>query len=232
MTFAGTASDDEGLKNVEISLRNTSTGENLGNDCTWGVGISAGNCRVSPVDITGSTYNWTWTTPVQPVARHLHLHGARHRRRGPDDVVDQPGPLTINAQYAGDLPPDGTMAFTAPTDKSLTVNLAGHGHRRRRRWRACGSPCRTGTPAATCRPTARWRRRSRSATPTLTPATGDQHDAGRCRPSPCRPEATGASPRSPSTPAASRTPSPATANYQVYPGDGAPDPERDAGTAA
>ena len=36
ITFSGTASDDEGLKNVEVSLRNSSTGENLGNDCTWG----------------------------------------------------------------------------------------------------------------------------------------------------------------------------------------------------
>ncbi len=35
------------------------------------------------------------------------------------------GRLTINATYAGDLAPDTTMAFTAPTDGSLTVNLAG-----------------------------------------------------------------------------------------------------------
>ncbi len=62
VTFAGTATDDAGLKNVEISLRNTSTGENLGSDCTWGI-VSAGNCRISPVDISGSNYNWSWTTP-------------------------------------------------------------------------------------------------------------------------------------------------------------------------
>ena len=36
ITFSGTASDDEGLKNVEISLRNTTTGEKLGADGTWG----------------------------------------------------------------------------------------------------------------------------------------------------------------------------------------------------
>ena len=35
------------------------------------------------------------------------------------------GRLTINATYPGDNPPDTTMAFTAPTDGSLTVNLAG-----------------------------------------------------------------------------------------------------------
>ena len=59
ITFSGTAADDEGLKNVEISLRNSSTGENLGNDCTWGTSVSAGNCRISPVDISGSVYNWS-----------------------------------------------------------------------------------------------------------------------------------------------------------------------------
>ena len=54
MTFSGTASDDEGLKDVEFSLRNSSTGEGLANDCTWAVNQS-GNCRISPVNIGGST---------------------------------------------------------------------------------------------------------------------------------------------------------------------------------
>ena len=35
ITFSGTAEDDQGLKNVEISLRNSSTGEGLANDCSW-----------------------------------------------------------------------------------------------------------------------------------------------------------------------------------------------------
>ena len=80
MTFSGTASDDEGLKNVEISLRNSSTGENLGNDGTWGTAVSAGNYRVSPVDISGSTYNWTYTTPFNLSPGTLQLHRAGHRR--------------------------------------------------------------------------------------------------------------------------------------------------------
>ncbi len=125
MTFAGTASDDEGLKNVEITLRNTSTGENLGNDGTWGTGISAGAYRVSPVNISGSNYNWTYTTPF-----NLSPGTYTFTVRATDDedlttATINRGSLTINAQYAGDLAPDGTMAFTAPTDKSLTINLAG-----------------------------------------------------------------------------------------------------------
>jgi PKD repeat protein len=125
MTFSGTASDDEGLKRVEISLRNTSTGENLGNDCTWGPQVSAGNCRVSPVDIGGANYNWTWTTPfnLSPGTYNFTV-----RATDDEDLTTSStnqGRLTINAQYAGDLPPNATMTFVAPTDESLTVNLSG-----------------------------------------------------------------------------------------------------------
>ena len=125
MTFAGTASDDEALKNVEITLRNSSTGENLGNDGTWGTGVSAGSYRISPVDIAGSTYNWTYTTPF-----NLSPGTYAFTVRATDDedlttASTNRGSLTINAQIAGDLAPNGTMTFTAPTDESLTVNLAG-----------------------------------------------------------------------------------------------------------
>lgn len=125
ITFSGTASDDEGLRNVEVSLRNTSTGESLANDCTWGTGLSAGNCRISPVDIGGSSYDWSWTTPFN-LSPGSYTFGVR----ATDDTElttssTNQGRLSINAQIAGDLPPDTTMAFTAPTDKSLLVNLAG-----------------------------------------------------------------------------------------------------------
>ena len=125
MTFAGTASDDDGLRNVQVTMRNTSTGENLGNDCTWGPQVSAGVCRVSPVDITGANYNWSWTTPFD-----LSPGTYSFTVRATDDqelttASANRGILTINAQIAGDLAPNATMSFVAPTDKSLTVNLAG-----------------------------------------------------------------------------------------------------------
>ncbi len=125
ITFSGTASDDEGLKDVEVSLRNTSTGENLGNGCTWGVNVSAGLCRVSPVNITGSTYNWTYTTPF-----NLSPGSYAFTVRATDDLglttssVNR-GSLTVNAQIPGDLVPDTTMSFTAPTDKSLALSFTG-----------------------------------------------------------------------------------------------------------
>ena len=125
MTFSGTASDDEGLKNVEISLRNSQTGENLGNDCSWGTNVSAGTCRISPVNISGANYNWTWTTPfnLRPGTYSFTV-----RATDDEDITtssSQRGSLTVNAQYPGDGPPNTTMSFTAPTDGTLTVNLAG-----------------------------------------------------------------------------------------------------------
>ena len=125
MTFSGTASDDEGLKDVEVSLRNNSTGERLGNDGSWGTTVSAGNFRVSPVNITGSTYNWTYTTPF-----NLSAGSYAFTVRATDDLdlttsSTNQGRLTVNAQIAGDLAPDTTMSFTAPLDESFPVTFSG-----------------------------------------------------------------------------------------------------------
>lgn len=124
LTFSGTAADDEGLKNVEITLRNSSTGDALRNDGTWGVG-QAGNYRISPVDIAGSTYNWTYTTPF-----NISAGSYSFTVRATDDTdlttsSTNQGRLTVNAQIAGDLAPDTTMSFTAPTDESFPVSFTG-----------------------------------------------------------------------------------------------------------
>lgn len=125
MTFSGTASDDEGLRNVTVTLRNTSTGENLGNDCTWGTQVSAGNCRVSPVDISGANYNWSWTTPfdLSPGSYTFSVRATDDQELTTSSTNQ--GRLSINAQIAGDLPPNATSTFVAPTDKSLSVTLNG-----------------------------------------------------------------------------------------------------------
>jgi len=124
LTFSGTAADDEGLKNVEVSLRNTSTGEALRSDGTWGVG-QAGNHRISPVDIGGASYNWSYTTPF-----NLSAGSYTFTVRATDDedlttATANRGQLTINAQIPGDVPPDTTMSFTAPTDESLALSFTG-----------------------------------------------------------------------------------------------------------
>jgi large repetitive protein len=125
MTFSGTASDDAGLRNVEISLRNSTTKENLGADGTWGVGISAGQFRISPVDIGGSTYNWTYTTPFNLSAGSYSFTVRATDDTGLTTSSTNQGRLTINAQVAGDLPPDSTMSFTPPTDESLALSFSG-----------------------------------------------------------------------------------------------------------
>ena len=132
ITFSGTAEDDQNLKSVEITLRNSSTGEGLADDCTFGAG-GRGNCRISPVNISGSVYNWTYTTPFD-----LTPGSYSFTVRATDDEdnttsSNNQGRLTINATYPGDNPPATTMAFVAPTDGSLTVNLAGAASRRDRR---------------------------------------------------------------------------------------------------
>lgn len=125
LTFTGTATDDEGLRDVEVYLVNTTTRESLGNDCTWGVDVTAGRCRVSVVDLSGSTTNWSYTTPFD-----LSPGSYRFMVRATDDLglttpsINQ-GRLTVNAQIPGDLAPDTTMSFTRPPDESLAVSFAG-----------------------------------------------------------------------------------------------------------
>ncbi|MFD1945491.1 PKD domain-containing protein [Nocardioides aestuarii] len=125
MTFAGSAADDEGLKDVEVTLRNRTTGENLGNDGSWGTDVSRGNYRVSPVNIAGNSYEWTWTTPfvLTPGSYDFTV-----RATDDNDLTTSSsdrGVLTISAEYPGDAPPSTTMSFTPPVDQSLTVDLSG-----------------------------------------------------------------------------------------------------------
>jgi large repetitive protein len=125
MTFSGTASDDNNLRDVEIRLRNTTTRENLASDGTWGVNVLAGSYRISPIDINGPTYNWTYTTPfnLTPGTYSFSVQATD------DDAITtsttNQGRLTISAQVFGDSPPDGLLTFTAPPLGSLHLDLAG-----------------------------------------------------------------------------------------------------------
>jgi PKD repeat protein len=126
ITFSGTAADDGNLQNVEVTLRNTTTRENLGADGTWGVNVAAGVHRISPVSIGASTYNWSYTTPfsLTPGAYSFTV-----RATDTDQLTTATanrGSLTVNAQVTGDSPPDGLLNFTPPTILgSLHVDLAG-----------------------------------------------------------------------------------------------------------
>jgi PKD repeat protein len=127
ITFTGLATDDQGLKNVEVYLRNTSTRENLGADGTWSTTNVADWHRISPIDLPGSSYNWSYTTPF-----NLSAGTYDFRVRSTDDLglttasADQ-GRLSINVQVPGDNPPNGLLDVTGTVAglQTLQLDLAG-----------------------------------------------------------------------------------------------------------
>jgi len=127
VTFSGSATDDQRLVRVEISLRNTTTRENLANDGTWSTDAIAGWYRISPQNLTGSSYNWTYTTPF-----NLRPGTYSFAVRGTDDLglttsTTNQGRLTVNAQVPGDAFPNGLLSVTGTQTgvQVLQLDLAG-----------------------------------------------------------------------------------------------------------
>ncbi|MFZ2501718.1 MAG: PKD domain-containing protein, partial [Nocardioides sp.] len=122
ITFSGVATDDQDLAKVEIRLQNTSTKENLAADGTWGTNVQAGFYRISPLNLTGTTHNWTYTTPF-----NLTPGTYSFTVRATDDLdLTTPstlqGRLTIVAGPTGDTAPD-TLITLPVFDQSLqTLN--------------------------------------------------------------------------------------------------------------
>jgi PKD repeat protein len=128
LTFSGTSTDDNSLQNVEITLRNTTTRESLGADGTWGVGVTAGYHRISPVNINASSYNWSYTTPFNLSAGTYSFTVRATDNDGITTASANQGRLTINAQVNGDSPPNGLVngSTTVPqTTDSPHIDLAG-----------------------------------------------------------------------------------------------------------
>jgi len=120
MTFSGTAADDSGLRNVEITLRNTTTGENLGADGSWGADVTARFHRISPADITGTTYNWSYTTPFNLSAGTYAFTVRATDDGGLFTALSNRGSLTIQAQVSGDAPPDGLLEGSSTTPVTIS----------------------------------------------------------------------------------------------------------------
>lgn len=123
MTFAGTATDDENLGTVEIRISNSTTREALASDGTWGVGLTSGWYRISPQNIPGAGYNWSWTTPF-----NLSPGSYSFSVRATDDVglstaTTNQGRLSIQAQIAGDAPPNGLLDVTGTQTGGQQLHL-------------------------------------------------------------------------------------------------------------
>ena len=123
ITFAGTAVDNANLYSVEVRLQNVSTKENLASDGTWGQDSIAGWYRVSPLNLNAATYNWSYTTP-------FNLNPGQYNftvRATDDDQITTSttfqGRLTVNAQVAGDTPPDGLLTSTLTNQNIDALHL-------------------------------------------------------------------------------------------------------------
>ncbi len=123
MSFSGSASDDEGLANVEIQLRNTTTGEAVAADGTWGV-QGAGWYRVTPINVSGTSTNWSYTTPFNLSPGSYSFSVRANDDLGLSTSGTNQGRLTINAQVAGDNPPNALLN-PVPTPVDLNLALAG-----------------------------------------------------------------------------------------------------------
>jgi PKD repeat protein len=127
LTFSGPANDEDDLANVEISLRNNTTREQLASDGTWGTDVVQGWHRVSPQNISGPSFNWSYTTPFDLTPGQYSFSVRATDDIGLTTSSTNQGRLTINAQVPGDAFPDGRLSFTG-TDSSIQVlhlDLAG-----------------------------------------------------------------------------------------------------------
>jgi large repetitive protein len=89
--------------------------------------VIAGSYRISPQNISGTQYNWTYTTPFNLSAGQYSFTVRATDDIGLSTSSANRGALTINAQVAGDVPPNGLLNFTG-TDSSIEVlhlDLAG-----------------------------------------------------------------------------------------------------------
>ena len=127
ITFAGSATDDTGLTDVEIQLRNTTTRENLAADGSWGTDAIAGWYRLLPLNFTGSSFNWSYTTPFDLTPGTYTFTVRATDSDGITTASANRGRLTVNAQVPGDTAPDTTMNTTGTVTglQMLQLDLAG-----------------------------------------------------------------------------------------------------------
>jgi len=127
ITFAGSATDDTRLSNVEIQLRNTTTRQNLATDGSWGTDAIAGWYRLLPLNSATNSFNWSYTTPFDLTPGTYSFTVRATDSSGITTATANQGRLTVNAQVPGDTFPDTTMNTigTVTGIQTLRLDLAG-----------------------------------------------------------------------------------------------------------
>ncbi len=125
LTFSGTATDDEGLATVEVSLRNSTTRENLGADGTWGTEVISGWHQISPPNLNTTSLDWEFETPEALVPGSYSFQVRATDKQDLTTSSSMQGRININVNVAGDLPPNGaldatTSGISAPRHLDLT----------------------------------------------------------------------------------------------------------------
>ncbi|WFE34725.1 Ig-like domain-containing protein [Micromonospora sp. WMMD975] len=117
VTFAGTATDEDALRSVEIYLRNNTTREALAADGTWGADSVAAYHRISPTNLNAATFDWSFTSvPLTPGVYDFRVRATDNL--GLTTSNSNLGRLTVTAQTPGDAFPNGRLNFTG-TDQNI-----------------------------------------------------------------------------------------------------------------
>lgn len=127
VTFTGTAADDRDLATVEVTLRNSTTRENLASDGSWGADVLQGWHKISPANFGGTSYNWSWTMPEDLVPGTYTFQVRATDKQDLTTSSSMQGRITINVAVPGDAPPNGLISpsGTVTGVQQLHLDLAG-----------------------------------------------------------------------------------------------------------
>jgi hypothetical protein len=128
LTFSGIALDPDGLRDVEVFLRNSSTREVLASDGTWGTNAVGGFHKISPSDISGTSYLWSYTTSFNLTPGLYTFYARATDDTGLTNSTTNRVTLTVSAQKAGDAFPDtltDAPGTGSPSLPSATLSLTG-----------------------------------------------------------------------------------------------------------
>ena len=127
LTFSGSAQDDGTLSRVQIRLRNSTNRKNLGIDGSWSADVPRDWYTISPVNLNSSSHDWSYTTPFDLEPGSYSFEVKAIDDLGLETASADQGKLTVNAQVAGDAPPDARLNVTGTVlgGQSLHLDLAG-----------------------------------------------------------------------------------------------------------